>query len=308
MVLHSLDAVILALSLFASLGAAIYSFILIRRERLDFGLNAIPAGLFLMFERRLEPFIGAIDKDFRGFGFGIFHNLIGLFASLLILIGLLSIVRIARERLAAQARIESLLAEKELILREVHHRVKNNFNSMKALLLIQAESQAGEESASALRLAAGRLDTMVMLYNQLFKSDDFLETSIRAYLPDFVRQVVSSFPLGDRVVIEIDVEDFILDTRKLQALAIVVNELITNSMKYAFKEADGALISVSASLREGSVKVTIRDNGVGLREPVAGGKPSGFGLTLVAGMARQLEGTITRLDHKGACYLLEFPA
>jgi two-component sensor histidine kinase len=210
------------------------------------------------------------------------------------------------ERTRAEETIKALLAEKELILREVHHRIKNNMNTMRSLLSLQARRTGDAATSAALDDAAKRLVSMEVLYDKLYRSTGFSDLSVAQYLQALVDAVLSNFPGYEAIAVEKQFEDFILDAKRLQPLGIIVNELLTNAMRYAFKgKSDGRLL-VSAALASGLAAIVVQDNGNGIPDSVELGRSTGFGLMLVHELTQQLGGSIRIERGGGTRIVLEF--
>ena len=197
----------------------------------------------------------------------------------------------------AEEKIKKLLDEKELLIQEVHHRVKNNMNIIMGLLSLQSETLDNVPAVTALSDARGRIQSMMVLYDRLYRSVNVTELSIGEYLPALVDEVVSLFPRNDPITVQKNIADFALDVKRLSVIGIIVNELITNSLKHAFKNRNGGMITVSASLNGGTVSISIGDDGPGIPETVDFETTGGFGLKLVGMLAKQLEGSI-RIDRE----------
>ncbi len=208
----------------------------------------------------------------------------------------------------AEAEIHRLLAEKELLLREVHHRVKNNMGTIVNLLSLQASSLREQAAIDALNDAKSRVQSMAVLYDRLYRSEGFVSVAIDEYLGHLVDDIVDMFSLRVPVSVRKDIASFVIDTRKLFAIGIIVNELITNCMKYAFAGKREGEILVTAS-REGTQAVlVIADNGIGLPEGFAPGRTGGFGLRLVDILVRQIEGSFSVAESgAGARFVIRFP-
>jgi PAS domain S-box-containing protein len=219
---------------------------------------------------------------------------------------IVSVINDITEHKRAEQEIRDLLAEKELILKEVHHRIKNNMNTISSLLALQAGSLKDPASIAALEDAGSRVQSMMTLYDQLYKSADFTELSLRDYLPPLIERIVSNFPNADSVKVEMHIDDFILEIKQVQPLGILLNELVTNIMKYAFPGRNDGIIAVSATLADGRVTIAVRDNGVGIPESVDFGNSTGFGLMVVGALASQLKGTIWIERGEGTAVILEF--
>jgi PAS domain S-box-containing protein len=222
------------------------------------------------------------------------------------IVGTFGITRDISELKRNEERVTSLLREKDLILKEVHHRIKNNMSTIGGLLSLQASSLENPEAARALENAAGRVHSMLVLYEQLYQSQDFSEISVRDYLPPLVDRILESHPVKDFVSITKELDDFSLRPRTLQPLGIIVNELITNILKYAFAGRSSGRIGIYASEEAGMVRVRIEDDGNGIPEGIRMDGSSGFGLLLVGTLVQQLKGSI-RIDRRqGTAVTLEF--
>ena len=199
-----------------------------------------------------------------------------------------------------------LLEEKELLLAESHHRIKNNMASLAAMLSLQAAALGGAEAAEALRDAESRLKAMGLLYDKLFRAAGEGRLSIRDYLPDLARGVVAAHPSTVEVEIEESLEDIELDAKRLSELGILVNEIIWNKMKYAFAGRERGRIRLHAAMREGRVLLRVDDDG---NEPPGDldiDSSPGFGFTLLRSLAGQLGGSVSIERGGGAAFLLEF--
>jgi len=191
-------------------------------------------------------------------------------------------------------------------LKEVHHRIKNNMTTMMSLLSLQSSTLKDPLAIAALQDARSRLQSMGVLYDKLYRSEGFRDISIRDYLPPLINEIAGQFPGRDLVTIETDMADFSLGTAVLSSLGIIVNELITNAMKYAFTGRDEGVIRVSSSLHDNIVTLVCEDNGIGIPESIDIDKSSRFGLQLVALLAKQLKGSIRLERGRGAKFILEF--
>jgi len=195
----------------------------------------------------------------------------------------------------AEERIKSLLAEKELLLREVHHRIKNNMNSTAAMLLFQADSQDDGKTAAALRDASDRLGSMMILYDRLYRGGGSSSTDAAAFLEAIATQVASHHPHLGGVTLRAELESLDLDARLLSPLGIIANELVVNAYKHAFPEGRRGEILVALRHGEGRVTLLVQDDGVG---SLGAGVKNGFGRTLVEGLAGQMGGEV-RLGEAG---------
>jgi len=212
-------------------------------------------------------------------------------------------------RKLAEERVSGLLAEKELILKEVHHRIKNNMTTIKGLLALQAHTLADPAAVRALGDAESRVQSMALLYDVLYRAPDFRRISLAMYLPSLIDEIMGSMETGTAVRTEKHIDDIDLNVETIQPLGIILNELLTNIMKYAFEGRTAGLVTVSASLDAagGRVILIIEDDGNGMPETVDFGHSTGFGLVLVHELTRQIGGAIRIERINGTRIILEFP-
>jgi PAS domain S-box-containing protein len=211
------------------------------------------------------------------------------------------------ERKRAEDEVKSLLAEKELILKEVHHRIKNNLGTVKSLLALQAGMLPDAAAVAAFHDTEFRVQSMMILYERLYQSSNFRDICMRDYLPALIDQIVDNFPNRAGVRVEKDIGEFVLDAKRLLPFGIIINELLTNCMKYAFPDRNDGVIYVSARLSDNRVTAIVQDNGLRIPEESEIEKPSGLGLMLVRELTLQLEGAIRVERENGTRVVLEFP-
>ena len=198
------------------------------------------------------------------------------------------------ERRAAQQRVQELLSEKELLLREVYHRVKNNMHSISILLSLQSESAELPEVVEAMNDARGRVASMQMVYEKLFSSADFHKVSALEYLGDLVDNIVLSSTAVSRVSVQRMIDDLPLDAEILFPLGLILNEALTNAFKYAFPDNSPGRVAVEFTVdSQGFCELAVDDDGRGMESRPKGSSlddSTGFGLTLIHALADQLSG------------------
>lgn len=215
------------------------------------------------------------------------------------------------ERKQAEEQVAALLREKETLLKETHHRVKNNMSVISSLLGMQASLHEGSRCEHVLKDSASRVQSMSVLYDKLYQSESTDKLGIREYLPALIDEILSLFRDTVPVETHLELENFELSPRSLMPLGIIINELITNSIKYAFKWRSDGSISVRAQLRQGTgqdmVHLVYEDNGSGLPAGVGFQSSSGFGLELVGILVEQLSGSASIESGDGTRFVFEFP-
>ncbi|HHS12685.1 MAG TPA: PAS domain S-box protein [bacterium] len=210
------------------------------------------------------------------------------------------------DRRQAEEEVKRQLAEKETLLKEVHHRIKNNIASLESLLSLHMRSIRNQEALSILQDAAGRIRSMRALYDRLLLATDYQDVSVKAYLESLIDTVVTIFPNRVPVRLEKRIDDFTLDSKQLFPLGIILNELLTNIMKHAFADSKKGRIQIALRKKQDRVTLTVHDNGKGLPEGFDPSESGGFGLRLVRMLNRQLEGTFSMSSRNGTRSTLEF--
>lgn len=211
------------------------------------------------------------------------------------------------ERKIGEERIKNLLLEKEVLLKEVHHRIKNNMSTIQGLLSLQARNSHNDAVIAALTDASSRVQSMFLLYEKLFQASNFNDVLLSDYLPELINQIINNFSEFDYVVVRKDIAVVILDAKRLLPLGIIINELITNSMKYAFKDILNPELSVLVKLSNNDLVVLVKDNGLGMQASKKKVMSGGFGLSLVRILVEQLGGSLEIQDTNGTEVCINFP-
>jgi two-component sensor histidine kinase len=224
--------------------------------------------------------------------------------------GTLVEIRDVTLRRKAEQEVKNLLLEKEILLREVHHRIKNNMASVAAMLAMQSRSLGDPSASEALRVAQDRILRMMEIYDKLYMSTNYEQIGLREYLSPLIDQISLSCGPGDNVIdIEKQIDDMPVTAKVSFPLGIIVNELMTNAYKYAFPDGGKGDIRVRVGRKdENEVEIIVADNGAGLPADVDIDHPRGFGLRLVGMMVRQIEGRIELSRAGGTEWRIMFPA
>ncbi len=147
---------------------------------------------------------------------------------------------------------------------------------------------------------------MTLLYEKLLLTDDYKVTSVREYLDNLIDDIINMFSESIKITVEKQIDDFQLDPKRLVPVGIIVNELLTNIMKYAFTDRVSGLLKIVVKENHGKVSLTIQDNGRGLPEGFDISESKSFGLMLVKMLSEQLDGTFTIDNHTGTRSTLKF--
>jgi len=218
----------------------------------------------------------------------------------------LGFIKDITERKLAENKVKALLAEKEIVLREVHHRIKNNMNTVVGIMSLQLDTLSEPSAIAAISDAKSRVLSMMILYDKLYRSSGFKELSFREYASPLVDEIIGNFPNKAIVKIEKSVDDFMIPVGMLSTLGIIINEILTNIMKYAFAGRDNGLITVFVTNLNKRITIAIGDNGIGIPESIDIANSSGFGLQLISMITDTLNGTIKIERDNGTKFILEF--
>ncbi len=207
-----------------------------------------------------------------------------------------------------EQQIKKELEEKEILLREVHHRIKNHMANVISLLSMQINATSNEETKMELENAISMVRGFHILYEKLLLTKGYQEISFKAYLDDLIDSIVSVQHRNKLIIIEVnkDIDDFVISSKKTIDVGIIVTEILTNVFKYAFQGKGEGKIFISVKKIDNNVNLKIIDNGVGL-ENKKDSTSTGLGLRIVNILAKQLNGSfnITSTE-KGTTSILNF--
>ena len=208
----------------------------------------------------------------------------------------------------AEAEIRDLLSQKEMILREVHHRIKNDMNVISSLLSLQSYSTDNAEVSRTLGEVRNRIYIMSSIYNTLYRGEQVKSIHIPSFIYDVTDSIVQTYTIDTRVTLDRQIDDVWIPSKMSFSLGIIINELVTNAFKYAFNGSDNGIISITIRQdEEKNLSVVVADNGTGLPDNYKNMSSSGFGLKLVDAMVRQCRGTYTVYNDSGTCVDIFIP-
>jgi len=221
-------------------------------------------------------------------------------------LGVSSLVDNITEQIKAQKEIEKQLKEKEVMLSEIHHRVKNNLAVISGLLFMHSEHVEDESVKLILKESQSRIKSMAIIHEQLYQTENFGNINVNIYLKELVKKIASTFN-NDRKIIDLDIEvsDFSMPISQALIIGLIINELVINSYKYAFDHIEIGKIKIRFE-KKGKHILRVSDNGVGYKEDYNFEKSNSLGLNLVKILAKQLKGDVLFENKKGAYCTLIF--
>jgi len=213
------------------------------------------------------------------------------------------------ERKRAEEQTKATLAEKEMLLREVHHRVKNNLQAIIALISMQTEQIGDARITQSLQELQERAYTMALVYEQLYQSENLAQIPIQPYLQNLSAHVFQAFGGGRAIKLSVEAAPVSLDVETALPCGLIVNELLTNALKYSFPggSKDGAEVRVEFRAEEATYTLVVSDNGVSLPPGLDWRKAKTMGLRLVSFWAtHQLGGKLEVDDRQGTAFQITF--
>lgn len=204
--------------------------------------------------------------------------------------------------------IRTALIEKETLLKEIHHRVKNNLQIISSLLNMQSQKVKDKKAIEAFSESQRRLHSIALVHQTLYQNENLARINIKEYFEDLLETIHQSFYSKTRSInYDINIADVNLNVDTAVPLGLIINELVTNAFKYAFNKTNEGAISINLNKEEGhSYSLIVKDNGSGLPENLTMNETESLGLKLVNILVRQLEGTIDVNSNNGAEFTIHF--
>lgn len=195
--------------------------------------------------------------------------------------------------------------DKDTLLREIHHRVKNNLQVVSSLLSMQGRTISDEVALKAINDGKSRVRSMALIHQDLYQHDNLMGVNAKGYLVKLCKELFATYQIDEnRVHLNLDIEDVDIDIDTLVPLGLIINELVTNSLKYAFPDQREGQLNINLKEDAKRLKLTVADDGVGydLKET----KPGSFGTKLIKALTKQLRGELTLFGNQGTAVSIAF--
>jgi len=218
--------------------------------------------------------------------------------------------RTNREVNKTNAALQKMIEEKEWLLKEVHHRVKNNLQIMISLLNTQANYLDNDAAVKAITESQERMHAISLIHQKLYNSEDTAFINFNEYVHELVQHIRNGFSRGSAIEFEIDITNIQLDVAQAVPLGLILNEAISNSIKYGFPDGSQGLVNISIthSINEDAYILIFTDNGVGFTTHYDLSKMVSFGMRLMQGLSKQLGGSFKIESNTGVRIEISFKA
>jgi len=204
-----------------------------------------------------------------------------------------------------QSMLEKSLAEKELLLKEIHHRVKNNLMIISSLLSLQSRQAKDRETMDLFRESENRTRSMVLIHERLYRSEDLKNIDLAEYLGRLASEIFRSYSADSRIRLKLEIDELKVDVETAVPLGLIVNELLTNAVKHAFPDGEGT-VTVSLRKRNGTVTLEVSDDGAGFPEDIDWESSPSLGLQLVRSLTEQIDGKVEMISDGGTTFRITF--
>ena len=211
------------------------------------------------------------------------------------------------ERKKADEIIKSSLREKEILLKEIHHRVKNNLQIIASLLKLQSKHSSDGKAGDVFQECQDRIRSMASVHSLLYRSRDFARVNFRDYIRETAGELLRIYQKSSvEISLDIHAEEVMLSIDEAIPCSLIINELVTNAVKYAFTKTGKGEIRIELAETEQGIRLLVKDNGVGFPPELNFRETETLGLQLVTMLVKQLDGTIEQSVDGGTEYTLQY--
>jgi two-component sensor histidine kinase len=222
-----------------------------------------------------------------------------------LLISALIIFRLYKKQKSKSTIIEKQGAELETLMKEIHHRVKNNLQVISSLLDLQSQTIGDKQAAEAIKESRNRVQTMALIHQDLYSESNTRGIAMPDYINKLALSLFSSYNVKkNKILLETNIEPILLPIDLVIPIGFVLNELISNALKYAFSDKESGILNITLEQKNGELLLKVKDDGQGFPPGLNVYQAQSFGYKLVKAFAQKLKGRLEVYNDNGACVLL----
>ena len=212
----------------------------------------------------------------------------------------------ASKRKKAEENLKASLKEKEILMKEIHHRAKNNLTIISSLLNLQSRHINDKEALNVFKESQNRARSMALIHEKLYRSDDLRKIDFGEYIRSLTIELFNSYRASQGIELNMNITNIDLDINTAVPLALIVNEIVTNSLKYAFPDKKTGNVSVSFGKDDDELKLIVEDNGIGFPMDLDFRNTNSLGMQLVNSLTEQIKGNIKLERDEGTKFIIDF--
>jgi two-component system, sensor histidine kinase PdtaS len=225
--------------------------------------------------------------------------------ALLLLVSAVAILYLYRKQRSKNRLIQKQADELEVLMKEIHHRVKNNMQIISSLLDLQSNTIKDIQAAEAVKEGKNRVQSMAIIHQQLYQEGNIRGIKMDDYIGMLTQNIFSSYNISpDNISLTTDIEKLNLDVDTVIPLGLIINELVSNSLKYAFENTGKGTVSISLKEKDDCLELLVKDNGKGFPSGLNAYKTRSFGLQLITAFAQKLKAHLDFYNDNGAAVLM----
>jgi two-component sensor histidine kinase len=210
------------------------------------------------------------------------------------------------QRKKVEKELRASLKEKEILMKEIHHRVKNNLTVISSLLNLQSYHIKDEKALTFFKESQDRAKSMALIHEKLYGADDLRKIDFSDYLRTLTSELFNSYNLSPGISLNMEIDKLDIDVNTSVPLALIVNEIVSNSLKHGFKDKDNGNIWINFYKKDQEYELIVEDDGVGFSDNLDFKKTESFGMQIVNSLTQQLNGKISMEKTEGTRFILNF--
>jgi two-component sensor histidine kinase len=209
-------------------------------------------------------------------------------------------------RQKAEKELKTSLNEKEVLIKEIHHRVKNNMQIVSSLLELQSLQQTDKNIKKLFKESQNQVRSMAIVHEKLYHSGNLASINIQDYTKSLIAEIFKSYHINENILTNLNIEKRSIDINKAIPLGLILNELINNSLEHAFPNGEKGEIKINLNKNNGFITLNYLDNGVGFPKNLDFQNTNTMGMQMINGLVNQMNGTIKLNRNPGTQFTIKF--